>query len=359
MKTQPFRTLILLTSVGVLLTTISASQGMVGPGPPADFEPVRVDSLPPAGAIAADTFAVAVEESFAYIGVESRLIVVDVSNKNRPRAVGQTFELPGTIHDVVLAAGHVYVAAGRAGLRVIDVSDPTAPREIGAFDTLGRAYGVDVSGNLAYVADHWAGLHVIDISDPAAPALMATVDTEEPALDVFVPREGIGSNNAFVAAEEGGLRVIDILYPGAPVEVGVLYTPGDANGVYVASNDNKAIAYVAAGGAGLRVIDVSDPEFPVEVGAYEPIFARRIFFNDEQDEFVYVTTERDGLQVIDVSEADAPVPVRKKKTVGAAFGVFYANGVAYYADGVGGLVLHKKRSTKSPLFLPLTAKALP
>jgi hypothetical protein len=40
-----------------------------------------------------------------------------------------------------------------AGLRVIDVSNPSNPREVGFFDTPGYAYGVYVSGNYAYVAD--------------------------------------------------------------------------------------------------------------------------------------------------------------------------------------------------------------
>ena len=39
------------------------------------------------------------------------------------------------------------------GLRVIDVSNPTNPREIGYFDTPGDALDVYVSRNYAYVAD--------------------------------------------------------------------------------------------------------------------------------------------------------------------------------------------------------------
>jgi hypothetical protein len=42
---------------------------------------------------------------------------------------------------------------GYAGLRVIDVSNPSNPREVGYFDTPGYAQGVYVSGNYAYVAD--------------------------------------------------------------------------------------------------------------------------------------------------------------------------------------------------------------
>jgi hypothetical protein len=41
----------------------------------------------------------------------------------------------------------------QAGLRVIDVSNPSSPREVGFYDTPGWASGVAVSGTYAYVAD--------------------------------------------------------------------------------------------------------------------------------------------------------------------------------------------------------------
>ena len=105
------------------------------------------------------------------------------------------------------------------GLRVIDVSDPENPDEIGFYDTPGFAYGVFAAGDMAYVADNVAGLRVIDVSDPENPD-----------------------------------------------EVGFYDTPGVAWGVFVAGN----LAYVADGGSGLRILDVSD--FIVG-GVYVPHFA--------------------------------------------------------------------------------------
>ncbi len=46
-------------------------------------------------------------------------------------------------------------------LRVIDVSDPADPREVGSIATPGQAYGVHVVGELIYVADAWAGLSIL------------------------------------------------------------------------------------------------------------------------------------------------------------------------------------------------------
>ncbi len=74
------------------------------------------------------------------------------------------------------------------GLRVIDVSNPAAPVEIGALDTPDCAYDVEVVGDLAYVADsRISGLRVIDVSNPAAPVEIGALDTpESSARDVEV-----------------------------------------------------------------------------------------------------------------------------------------------------------------------------
>jgi hypothetical protein len=59
---------------------------------------------------------------------------------------------PGLAEGVYVSGNYAYVADGGAGLRVIDVSNPANPREVGFFDTPGFAEDVYVSGNYAYVA---------------------------------------------------------------------------------------------------------------------------------------------------------------------------------------------------------------
>jgi len=51
---------------------------------------------------------------------------------------------------------------------VIDVSTRRTV-EVAHVDTPGLAYGVAVSGGFAYVADYNQGLRVIDVSTPSAP----------------------------------------------------------------------------------------------------------------------------------------------------------------------------------------------
>jgi hypothetical protein len=144
------------------------------------------------------------------------------------------------------------VADGNSGLRVINVSNPEAPFELGVLDTPGRARGVEVVGNLAYVADGNSGLRVINVSNPEAPFELGVLDTPGDALDVAV----VGDLAYVADGLSGGLRVIDVSNPALPVELGGLVTPGSAKDVEVVRN----LAYVADYGSGLRVIDFG-PEY--------------------------------------------------------------------------------------------------
>ncbi len=69
-----------------------------------------------------------------------------------------TLITPGVINDVAYDGRYAYVADGEAGLRVIDLADPSKPREIFAFDTTGNAVAVAVDGDWVYLADQAGGI---------------------------------------------------------------------------------------------------------------------------------------------------------------------------------------------------------
>jgi hypothetical protein len=95
-------------------------------------------------------------------------------------------DTPSYAEAVEVLGDYAYVADSYAGLRVIDVSDPTLPVEIGGLDTPGYALDVAVVGDLAYVADRHSGLRVIDVSDPTLPVELGALDTSGPLNGVEV-----------------------------------------------------------------------------------------------------------------------------------------------------------------------------
>ncbi|MFN3929222.1 MAG: carboxypeptidase regulatory-like domain-containing protein, partial [Thermoflexus sp.] len=113
------------------------------------------------GQIGGAVKAVAVRGGYAYIGVGPRLVILDISNPAQPAVIGQTAVLPGVVADVAVAGSYAYVADREGGLRIVDVSDPAAPREVGFYDTPGYAGDVAVVGSYAYVADGEGGLVIL------------------------------------------------------------------------------------------------------------------------------------------------------------------------------------------------------
>ncbi|MEO0070249.1 MAG: hypothetical protein ABIK18_05610, partial [candidate division WOR-3 bacterium] len=99
---------------------------------------------------------------YAYVADrDSGLRVIDVSNPANPNEVGY-YNTLGEANGVAVVGSYAYVADERAGLRVISIADPAHPNEVGYYDTPGYALGVAVSGNYAYVADYYAGLRIIE-----------------------------------------------------------------------------------------------------------------------------------------------------------------------------------------------------
>jgi len=107
------------------------------------------------------------------------------------------------ISDVYVADNYAYVVEVDSGLRIIDVSTPAFPKEVGFFDTEGYAESVYISDNYAYVADWHAGLRIIDVSTPAFPKEVGFFDTADISRGVYV-----SGNYIYVADGDDGLYIL-------------------------------------------------------------------------------------------------------------------------------------------------------
>jgi hypothetical protein len=218
------------------------------------------------GSIAIPGYAnnVDVNGHMAYVAAGmAGLVVVDASNPAFPVIKGSLDTRPGNANDVRVVGNLAYVANGSTGLKIIDVTDPGSPRLKGSLALPGEANDVIVSGNLAFVADGPAGLQIIDITDPAAPVKLRSVPTPGIA-------RGVDVSGSFVIVVDDlpqpGLRVIDATNPAAAAIVGSVALGGQPTDVSV----GDGFAYVAAYTGGVRVVDVRQPTAPVEVGSGLP-----------------------------------------------------------------------------------------
>lgn len=230
--------------------------------------------------------------------------------------------IPGFANGVDVTGNYVFVAAGQAGLQVVDASDLRNPRIVGSFDTPGNANDVKVRAGVAYIADGISGLVILDVSDPTHPTLAGRADTPGNATDLAVAGDLV-----YVADGGAGLQVIDAGNRFAPVRLGGLDTPGNARGVDVRGN----LAVVADGSAGVHTIDVSDPAHPVRLGTVQT----RAWYSAAasvaiRGRFAYVPDADGftlgGLRVLDLSDPATPV------VAGSSSNSFSLNGVALDAN---------------------------
>jgi len=235
-------------------------------------------------------------------------------------------DTPGEAWDIAVSNGYAYVADRGAGLRIVDVSEPAAPFEVGNFDTPGDTYAVAIDGNYAYIADGNDYLRVVDVSDPPNPDEVGSYYLGGNVVDI-----AISGPYAYVANWYDGLRIVDISDPENPIVVGSVDTPGIAHSVAA----SEGYAYIADDSAGLRIIDVSNPTNPAEVGFYDtPEYSYGVTVSGE---YAYIADGYGGLRIIDVSSPMNPTEVSAYDTPGEAWSVIILNGYAYVADNWGGL----------------------
>ena len=306
--------------------------------------------------------SITISGSYAYIAnYDSGLRIVDISNPQNPEEVG-AYDTPGQAWDVFVSGGDAnpnglssseakeqlrltaYIADGFSGLRIVDVSNPRNPVEVGFLDTPGFAWCVHISDNYSYIADGFSGLRVIDVSNPESPVEVGYYDTPKSAEYLVA----LG-DYAYIADNDSGLHIIDISNPQNPEEVGAYDTPGQAWGIGVAisgdyANPNGRLrltaknnvpsigitAYIADDFSGLRIIDVSNPENPIELGFYDtPGNAEAVATSGD---YAYIADSDHGLRIIDVSNPQNPEEVGFYDTPGRVYGVAPSGGYAYIAD---------------------------
>lgn len=247
--------------------------------------------------------------------------------------------IPGFANNVDVAGNTAYVAAGSAGLQVVDVTDRRLPHIVGALDTPGNAVDVRAVGNRVYVADGTAGLQIIDVTNPASPTLLGSLDTAGEALDVVV----VG-NRAYVAGGTAGLQIIDVTNPAAPALLGTLNTPGVARGVDVSGS-----VAVIADDTSFRTADISNPSAPTALGSLATTHALDVVVDGS---VAYLADDTGSMRVINFAAPAAPqlLATTPSSTGGFLYDVAKAREFVFGADVffVNGVPIVNVSSPASP-----------
>ncbi len=263
-----------------------------------------------------------------------------------------------------------YVATGSHGLAIVDASQFNNPIVLGQLNLTGDATDVAVDNNLniAAVATNSGGLQLVDVSDPMLPTLIqnidinankvevadgvayATVGTFLKAIDLLTGEEIqsitlAGSGTVTDLAIEGTqlysytigsdtFAVTDISNPGSPALVGQINVSTVFSNAGISAGNG--VAYIAS--SNLSTVDISNPTQPTLIQGAGSIFfpAKDISLNGSG--LGLVAAEEQGLAVYNTSDPkDTDDFLTVFDTPGFTYDVAIASGIAYVADGSGGL----------------------
>lgn len=188
-----------------------------------------------------------------------------------------------------LALGNFFRQGSHAGLAVVDISRPGAPRRLALWrspDPMRGSAMVVVRGRHAFLAAMEHGVLAFDVGARGTiePLGRLLPDVHKPRRDpnrIQHPNArglAIKGDRLFVAFDAGGLRVLDVSDPKAMKEIGYHLLPAMAHKQQAYNNialDGDR-AYAAIDYAGLEVIDIRDPRRPRSLGWCNPWGAEKL-----------------------------------------------------------------------------------
>ncbi len=285
------------------------------------------------------------------------LKVIDVSDPYDPVLVGHYdnpcdngSNLGGFARRITISsdASTIFMADGLAGLKIIDVTDPTNPTLLGKLDTKGFSHGITISDddNTIYISDNGEdggtpGLRIIDVSDPTNPNMIAQRD-EQWATQVALSPDG---ETLYITDKKAGILIADANSCNFKEATLGKYTVTDKgiSADIILSKDGK-LAYVANKKPGIKILDVSNPKKPKLLAKYDTdgfkgkSIAKSIALSSDGKK-LYVANRSTGVEVLDVSNPKKPKLLANIDTSGSAEDVMLSNDgkKLYVADGKDGI----------------------
>lgn len=203
------------------------------------------------------------------------------------------------IQDIEIAGNYAYLALGNHGIRILDVSNPDQPTQVGEFDTPGHSSGLSLKGNVLFVADGNNGLLVFDVSNPAAIEYLWRFSDPRDARDV-----AFRNNYAYIADGRSGLHILKAQQIPPSPENRYKWSIGGVGLKQVLTTGRYL--YGIGTDESVRVFDIGNP---TEAKAFNPV-ALEVPITDmvEADGRVYVSTAGQGIAWFDNPKIDMQAP---------------------------------------------------
>jgi hypothetical protein len=266
-------------------------------------------------ALLPDVFShIYVSGGYVYLALgEHGLQIFDVNTPANPVLIG-AYDTPRVPLDLFVSGNYAYIPDGewdescgycyQAEVLIVNVNDPANPFLAGIFDAE-TPESLFVVGELAYIADTSVGLRVLDVSNPNSPIEVGTFPA--PPNSFFYDVQAIG-NTAYVLGRDGYLRIIDVTDVANPVEAGSYFfgaSPDVGLGDMVYQDGYLFVAELDVYAQKLWILNVNDPANPMPVGSFTtPRGPREVFVLGD---YVYTADVLENrLYILNINEIENP-----------------------------------------------------
>ncbi|MCB9006715.1 MAG: hypothetical protein H6656_05000 [Ardenticatenaceae bacterium] len=301
--------------------------------------------------------AVLVDGPVAYLAVGPRLVAVDVADPTAPNFLGQSAILGDTLLDIAQEGSFIFGAAGRAGLVVLDVSDPANIRLLNggpnySGDTTTYAVQIAISDGRIFISNvdytiNKGDLIWFDLADDGQPTFAGAMPINEQAMFSAT------SDLLFFPTKQG-IQIVDPQNPtqelsriGADKEIYQVFTAVQQNLLYLfyLGQTNHFTIYDLTDPTNPQVVPQNDPvslNFTTEMTGNNNILASSYTFG----EFGYCNSQ---ITIIDISEPEAPQKTAEFDPQNCISQIV-GSGELLYVAGISGLQIY---STRDPANLEL------
>ena len=258
-----------------ILADVAGDLAIIDVADPA--HPALVSTLPiPGSEPIADIEAAG---DYAYVLTRSRFMIITVADPLHPTMAG-VYEAADDLYDAHVTGTIAYLAAGGAGLQVIDMADPSDPTLVGAAaGPAGGATGVWVAGGYAYMVGPYGFtgnevvLTVLDVSTAAHPFMVGEY-VDIPSSERYLYRVQVVGHYAFAygvyydsRGEYSAVWIADVSHPGEPPSGAARFE------MLHRVTDFRLVGerlYATVEGGGLEILDVGSPMSPSLLTTHYP-----------------------------------------------------------------------------------------
>ena len=274
---------------------------------------------------------VCVSGDYAYVAAgDAGLVILDVTDPENPVETGYINLEEMSIGQVIVEQDIVYVSTyGRVLIFCIDVSNAETPQVLSCYDTESfnnEDTNLRVSNGYVYYVDgNW--LKIVAFSDPRNPEEIGEFETIPEIRNLF-----ISNDYAYIIDSSDDLTVLDVVDPEEIIlmdtcEIGWylsdVFVAGDY--AYITSNRERRFSQYE----GLYTVDISNPENISLTGfLHLPSGAGSVYVSGD----TACITDDEGIIIVDVSDANHPAKVGFSTTPGSSKDVFYSEDLIYVAD---------------------------